>query len=288
MAFAQVDGIELCYDTFGEPDDSALLLVHGLGTQLTGWDEAFCGALADRGLFVVRFDNRDVGLSTKTPPPAPALVPGPGGFGLAGDPPYTLSTMADDAAALLDALGIPAAHVVGASMGGMIAQHLAFEHPDRVHSLTSIMSTTGAPDVGQPTPAALMALITPAPAERAAYIEHVVRNWRVLSGPLFDEGRTRVRAAAGYDRSFHPLGAAFQLAAIVSSGDRTERLKSISQPTLVIHGAADPLIDVSGGRATAAAIPGARLIVLDEMGHDLPEPLWPQLIDAITGHTIGW
>jgi pimeloyl-ACP methyl ester carboxylesterase len=290
MAFAQVNGIKICYETFGADGDPALLLVMGLGTQMTGWDDAFCGALADRGLFVIRYDNRDVGLSSKTSPPPPTIVPPTAkgvGFTLSQDPPYTLSTMADDGIALLDHLGLPAAHLVGASMGGMIVQHMAFEHPERVMSLTSIMSTTGAADVGQATGEALVALITPAPTERAAYIEHSVRNWKVLSGPLFDEERTRKRAAAGYDRSFHPIGSAFQFAAIVADGDRTERLKAVNCPTLVIHGAADPLINVSGGRATAEAIASARLLVLDEMAHDLPEPLWPQLIDSITGHTLG-
>lgn len=290
MAFAQVNGVELCYETFGDPGDPALLLVHGLGTQLTGWDEAFCGALADRGLHVIRYDNRDVGLSTKTPPPAPVILPPdrPGvGFRLQDDPPYTLSTMAADAAGLLDHLGLAAAHVAGASMGGMIAQHLAFEHPDRVHSLVSIMSTTGDPQVGKASREAIVALMSPPQAEREAYVEQAVANWAVLSGPLYDPERARRRAAASFDRSFHPLGSAFQFAAITADGDRTERLKEVRCPTLVIHGRADRLIDVSGGEATAAAIPGARLLVLDEMGHDLPEPLWPQLIDAIAGHTLG-
>jgi pimeloyl-ACP methyl ester carboxylesterase len=290
MAFAQVNGVELCYDTFGDAGDPALLLVHGLGTQLTGWDEAFCGALCDRGLYVIRYDNRDVGLSTKTPPPAPVILPPdrPGvGFRLGSEPPYTLSTMAADAAGLLDHLGLAAAHVAGASMGGMIAQHLAFEHPERVHSLTSIMSTTGDPQVGRASREAITALMSPPQSERAAYVEQAVRNWAVLSGPLYDPERARRRAATSFDRSFHPLGSAFQFAAITADGDRTERLKEVACPTLVIHGRADRLIDVSGGEATAAAVPGARLLVLDEMGHDLPEPLWPQLIDAIAGHTLG-
>jgi pimeloyl-ACP methyl ester carboxylesterase len=290
MAFAQVNGVELGYDTVGEDGDPALLLVHGLGTQMIGWDDAFCGALADRGLFVIRYDNRDVGLSTKSEPPVPVVLPPdrPGvGFRLGSDPPYTLADLADDGIALLDHLGLPAAHVVGASMGGMIAQQMAFRHPDRVMSLTSIMSTTGDPEVGKATGAAIAALMAVPPAEREAYVEHAVRNWRVLSGPLFDEQRTRRRAAASFDRSFHPIGSAFQFAAIVADGDRTERLKDVHCPTLVIHGAVDPLITLSGGEATAAAIPGARLLVLDEMGHDLPEPLWPQLIDAIAGHTLG-
>lgn len=290
MAFAQVNGITLCYQTFGAVGDPAMLLVHGLGTQMTGWDDAFCGALADRGLYVIRYDNRDVGLSSKTPPPAPQILPptAPGvGFGLASQPPYTLATMADDGIALLDSLDLPAAHVVGASMGGMIGQQMAFGHPDRVLSLTSIMSTTGAPTVGRGTGPAIVALVTPAPTERSAFVEHSVRSWRLLSGPLYDPERARRRAAAGYDRSFHPLGGQFQFAAIVADGDRTERLTSVRCPTLVIHGAVDPLIDLSGGEATAAAIPGARLVVLDEMGHDLPVPLWPQLIDAIAGHTLG-
>jgi pimeloyl-ACP methyl ester carboxylesterase len=290
MAFAQVNGIELCYDTVGDPGDPPLLLVQGLGTQMTGWDEAFCGALADRGLYVIRYDNRDVGLSTKTPPPAPVILPPdrPGvGFRLGSDPPYTLSTMAADGIALLDHLGLPAAHLAGASLGGMIVQHMAFEHPDRVMSLVSIMSTTGNPEVGKATRAAIAALMATPQSERGAYVEQSVVNWAACAGPLYNAERARRRAAASFDRSFHPLGSAFQFAAITADGDRTERLKEVRCPTLVIHGRADPLIDLSGGEATAAAIPSARLLVLDEMGHDLPEPLWPQLIDAIAGHTLG-
>jgi pimeloyl-ACP methyl ester carboxylesterase len=189
--------------------------------------------------------------------------------------------MAADALGVLDTLGIERAHVVGASLGGMIAQHMALDHADRVLTLTSIMSTTGNLGVGGPTLEALTALMKPPPEERDAAIEHGVAVSRVISGPLWDEGRARQRAAERYDRCFHPAGTAFQLAAAIADGDRTKRLRAIRCPTLVIHGRVDPLVDVSGGKATAAAIPGAELLVLDEMGHDLPEPLWPRIVGAI-------
>jgi pimeloyl-ACP methyl ester carboxylesterase len=189
--------------------------------------------------------------------------------------------MASDAVGVLDALAIDRAHIVGASMGGMISQRIAIDHPHRVLSLTSIMSTTGNPVVGAPTPEAMAVLFTPPPAEREAYLDQSVVSGRVISGPLFDAEKSRARAEIAYDRCFNPAGAAFQIAAIMDDGDRTEALAALDVPALVIHGSADTLVTLSGGEATAAAIPGAELLVLDEMGHDLPEPLWPEIADAI-------
>lgn len=285
----RVDQVDLCYETFGSRDHPALLLVTGFTAQMTAWDVEFCRALAERDLFVVRFDNRDAGRSSKSsgrPPALAALFEAVQGDADDGPTiPYTLSAMAADAVGLLDALGIDRAHVVGASMGGMIVQHLAFEHPGRVLTATSIMSTTGDPAVGQADDSVLAALLRPPPAGRDDYIEQAVQTSRLISGSMWREEDARARAAAAYDRMHHPVGAAFQLAAIVSSGDRTPRLGSITAPFLVIHGREDPLIDVSGGRATAAAIDGAELRLFDGMGHDLPRPLWPVVIDAIHRNT---
>jgi len=244
--------------------------------------------LLERGFRVIRFDNRDVGLSTKTagdPPDVMALY----AQSMAGEPveaPYTLTAMAADAVGLLDALGISAAHIVGASMGGMIVQMMAIEHPERVLSLTSIMSTTGASDVGQPDTAAIGALLTPPPTDRNGAIEANITTSRIICGPLFDETEARGRAIEAYDRCFHPAGSAFQIAAIAATGDRTERLGAVKVPTLVVHGREDSLITLSGGEATAAAIPGADLVVFGQMGHDIPDVYWSQLADAIFGTAI--
>ncbi len=285
-AVVPANGIELCHQTFGNPADPPLLLVMGLGAQMILWPEELFTGLAARGRYVIRFDNRDVGLSTKTPGPPPdvlALMTRRAAGGEVGpaDVPYTLSDMAADAAGLLDTLGIEQADVVGASMGGMIAQHLAFEHPERVRTVTSIMSTTGHPAVGQASPEAIGALLRPPPASRSEAIAQGMAASKVISGPLWDADDARRRATESYDRMFHPVGPAFQLASIVASGDRTERLGTVRAPFLVIHGRLDPLIDVSGGVATADAVPGAELMLFDDMGHNLPRPLFPQLIDAI-------
>jgi pimeloyl-ACP methyl ester carboxylesterase len=284
MPTTKANGIELCWEGFGEASDPAVLLIMGYTAQMISWDEGFCEMLAGHGFRVIRFDNRDCGLSHKTQGPPPDLrAPAEEGrfLQLAGDAAYTLRDMAADAAGLLDAIGIDAAHVVGASMGGMIAQNMAIEHPHRVLTLTSIMSSTGNPGVGHPTPEAIGALLVRPPAEREAFIEHSAKVTRITNGPLWDEQRARERAARAHDRSYYPQGAAFQTAAIITDGDRTKRLWGISAPTLVIHGRADSLIGVSGGEATAAAIPGAELLVFDEMGHDLPPKLWPQITGAI-------
>ena len=285
MPRAQSNGIEIEYETFGDPAKPALLLVMGLGVQMLGWDESFCKLVADRGFHVIRFDNRDAGLSTHSEGPVPnplELM-----MGNVSSASYTLDDMADDTAGLLDHLGIAAAHIVGASMGGMIGQTLAAKHPDRVLSLTSIMSTTGGSDVGQPKPEALTALITPMPGDRDGYIDGVVRSFSVIGSPGYPPDQERLRAviAASYDRSHYPEGFMHQLAGIMASGDRTEALRSIKAPTLVIHGEDDPLIVLSGGEATAAAIPGAKLLKIPGMGHDLPPQLWPQFIDEIVENT---
>jgi pimeloyl-ACP methyl ester carboxylesterase len=254
---------EIEYEALGDADSRPLLLVNGFTSQMIRWPEGLCRQLTARGFYVVAFDNRDVGLSTKTPQ---------------GAPDYTLSDMAADGLAVLDALAIDRAHVVGMSMGGMIAQVMAIEHPGRVASLCSIMSTTGDPSVGGASDEAMTALRTPPPRERAGYIEHAVASARLVSGTRFDEAAARDLAAASYDRCFHPEGALRQMAAIVAAPDRTESLRRLDVPTLVVHGRLDPLIRLDGGEATAAAVPGSELVVFDEMGHDLPESVWPQLV----------
>jgi pimeloyl-ACP methyl ester carboxylesterase len=282
MPRAHANGIDLEWEEFGDADAPPLLLIMGLGAQMIAWDDEFCALIATRGFRVVRFDNRDTGLSTKIEAgPVPDLLATFTGDTSSSS--YTLDDMADDAAGLLDALGITAAHVVGASMGGMIAQTLAIRHPQKVLTLTSIMSTTGALDVGQPNPAAVALLLTPPPADRAGFIEHSVSASRVLASPgfPFDEERARARGARSFDRCFHPIGAARQLLAIVASGDRTPALRSLRVPTLVIHGDADPLVGPSGGRATAEAVPGARLLMIPGMGHELPRGAWETVVDAI-------
>ncbi|GAA2403801.1 alpha/beta hydrolase [Streptomyces glaucosporus] len=282
MPRALSNGMELEYDTFGDPADPAMLLIMGLGTQMTAWRPEFCRALAGRGFHVVRYDNRDCGLSTSLdhcPPPDIRAV-------LAGDTstvPYLLADMARDAAGLLDALGIGAAHVVGASMGGMIAQQLVIDHPERVLSLCSVMSTTGDRSVGGAAPEAVAVLAAPAPRDREEAVERAVRSAAAIGSPAHPvpAGELRERAAAAYDRSHRPEGFARQYAAILASPDRTAGLHAVTVPTLVVHGAEDPLVHRSGGEATAAAVPGAELMVIPGMGHDLPEPLWPDIVDAV-------
>ncbi len=243
----------------------------GLGAQLIAWDDEFVEGLARRGFYVIRYDNRDVGRSTwfdeAGVPDIAAIVDGE-----EPRPVYLLTDMADDAAGLLDALGIPSAHVLGASMGGMIAQSFAIQYPERVRTLVSVMSTTGDPSVGQPHPEVLGSLLAAPPTDRAAAIDQSAKMWSVIgsTGFPFHEERIRANAAAAYDRAFHPEGTARQMVAIVASPDRTPGLAKVSAPTLVIHGESDPLVDPSGGRATAEAIPGASLWTIPGMGHDLP------------------
>jgi pimeloyl-ACP methyl ester carboxylesterase len=282
MPLAKTNGIELEYETFGDPSKPAMLLIMGLGMQLLAWDERFCRLLADRGFFVIRFDNRDIGLSSKIeggPVPNPIALMS-GDYSSAS---YTLDDMADDTAGLLDALDVDAAHVVGVSMGGMIGQTLACRHPERLLSLTSIMSSTGSQESGQPKPEALAALITPVPADRDGYLDATMNVWRVIGSPGYpmDEDELRGMLGAAYDRAYYPAGFLRQLAAIAASGDRSSTICNISAPTLVIHGEDDPLIQLSGGEATAAAIPGSKLIKIPGMGHDMPPQLWQQFVDAI-------
>jgi pimeloyl-ACP methyl ester carboxylesterase len=279
---AGVNGIEIAYERLGDPDGQPLLLVMGLGMQLIHWDLELCQLLVDRGFHVIRFDNRDVGHSTKIDAPVPdvrrAMI------GLRVDAPYLLRDMADDAVGLLDHLGIDAAHVAGASLGGMIAQTIAIEHPERVRSLTSIMSTTGERRAGRPKLRVWGVLVRRAPNDEQGFTEHFVRVFKMIRGRgfPFDEERIRAEAAATYARDRSVAGTGRQLAAILASGDRTEKLRSIRVPTTIFHGRDDPLVPFRGGRATAAAIPDAELIAIPGMGHDLPPEIWPRLVDAIT------
>ncbi|RZQ59450.1 alpha/beta fold hydrolase [Amycolatopsis suaedae] len=275
---AQVNGIELCYETFGDPADRPLLLIMGLAGPMTWWDDEFCRQLTGRGFHVIRFDNRDCGRSTAGSGHATPLA------ALVGRrSPYALTDMAADAAALLDRLGVASAHVVGVSMGGMIAQTLALHHPERVRSLTSMSSTTGAKLAGLPTPKAAATLLTRPPRDRDGYIEHMVGVFRVIGSPGYPapEERLRARAEASFERGINPAGTARQLAAVLAAPDRTRALGTLRVPTLVVHGEQDPLITVSGGRATARAVPGAELDVVPGMGHDLPEALWPRFAGGI-------
>jgi pimeloyl-ACP methyl ester carboxylesterase len=282
----QVGDIEIAYETFGRREDPPLLLVMGLATQMIGWPDEFCRMLADRGHFVVRFDNRDIGLSTHLDSAgAPDVMSILGGD--VSSVAYGLSDLATDTVGLLDALGLDRVHLVGASMGGMIAQLVAVQSPERIRSLTSIMSTTGDPGVGAPAEAALAVLLAPAATDRDGAVQRAVDTYRVIGSPgfEFDESSLRDRAGLSFDRAYDPAGVARQLAAILTTHDRTRDLKTISVPTLVIHGSDDALVNVSGGHATAAAIPSAELLVVEGMGHDLPRAVWPQIVDRITALT---
>ncbi|MBV8219655.1 MAG: alpha/beta hydrolase [Solirubrobacterales bacterium] len=274
--------LDIAYERFGDDRLPPVLLIMGLGTQMLGWPDGFCSTLVARGVHVIRFDNRDIGLSSHvTDAPAPDLRAVMTGDTSSAS--YRLSDMAGDVIGLLDALELDSTHLVGASMGGMIAQTLAIEHPGRVRSLTSIMSSTGERSVGQPTQRALAALLSPPAATREEAIERTVSILRVTGSPGFDldEADLRLRTGLAFDRSHDPVGVARQLAAIGASGDRTEALRSVSVPTLVMHGADDPLVNVSGARATAQAIAGAELVVYDGMGHHLPRELWDEIARRI-------
>ncbi|MHB8532649.1 MAG: alpha/beta fold hydrolase [Solirubrobacteraceae bacterium] len=277
-------GVTLCWEGFGDPARPAALLVMGLGTQMIAWHEDFCRELAERGLYVVRFDNRDIGHSTHmsgAPPTVRQLL-----MRSRRAARYSLADMAEDAAALMGELQLAPAHVIGASMGGMIAQTLAVRHPGSVRSLVSIMSSTGSMRSGQPALRIYPMFLRAQPQDRDALIERTVALFKAIGSPGMPNNveDTRVLAAASYDRDHDPAGPGRQLAAIVAAGDRTRELRRITAPTLVIHGDSDPLISFSGGRATARAIPGARLMKVPGMGHDLPRLLWPKLIDAIAEH----
>jgi pimeloyl-ACP methyl ester carboxylesterase len=279
--FAPANGIELCYQEMGDPDGEPLVLVMGLATQMIAWDEEFCAMLAERGFRVVRFDNRDIGRSTRI---KAASVPGKLEMALGrGRPPYLLRDMAADTFGLMDHLGIESAHLVGASMGGMIAQSAAIERPERVRSLTSIMSTTGSRRVGHPSYRTFGLLLGKPPREREAAIERVIKTFKVIGSPgyPFEEERVREIAGRSFDRGHSEAGIARQLHAITASGDRTPGLRKLDLPALVIHGKNDVLVNPSGGRATAKAIPGARLKMIEGMGHDLPRALWPEFVEEI-------
>jgi pimeloyl-ACP methyl ester carboxylesterase len=278
---APANGIELCYQEMGDPAGEPLVLIMGLATQMIAWDEAFCAILAERGFRVVRFDNRDIGRSTRV---RGAGVPNMVDLFIGrGEPAYRLRDMAADTVGLMDHLGIASAHVVGASMGGMIAQCTAIGHPHRVRSLTSIMSTTGSRRVGHPSYRTFGLLLGKRPTEREAAIERVVKTFRTIGSPgyPFEEAWIRDLAGRSFDRGHSQAGIARQLHAITASGDRTPRLRELDLPTVVIHGKNDVLVNPSGGRATAEAIPDARLKMIDGMGHDLPRALWPTFVEEI-------
>lgn len=286
MAQTMANGITLEFDTFGDKAHRPLLLVMGLGAQMIHWRDGFCDLLADREHFVIRFDNRDCGLSEKF-----------GHLGIpdmaemaarlqAGEPaqaPYTLDDMATDAFALLDALEVDAAHICGASMGGMIVQAMALNAPHRVRSLTSIMSSTGNPELPPSSDEAIAAMLSPPASNREEAIERTVRVGKVIGSPAYPvpDDEARMRAAQGYDRSFYPEGVARQMAAIAAHGNRRPGLEALDLPALIIHGDADPLVRVEGGHDTHQALKGSTLKVVAGMGHDLPEPLWPEIVAAI-------
>jgi pimeloyl-ACP methyl ester carboxylesterase len=281
-SFCRVGDIDICYETFGDPADPAMLLIMGLGTQMLGWHEDFCAELAGRGFFVVRYDNRDIGRSTiLTSAPVPSL-----GQIVRRDKraaSYTLAEMAADGVGLLDHLEIERAHLVGVSMGGMIAQTIAARRPERVLSLTSIMSSTGSRWRGQPALKTYRQFLRPVSTDRATYIAQTAALFDTIGSPGFDRDTDDLRDLLGrmYDRGHDAGSVSRQLAAILASGNRTAELRRITAPTVVIHGTQDRLVNKSGGRATARAIPGARLVTIKGMGHDLPRGAWPQILDAI-------
>jgi pimeloyl-ACP methyl ester carboxylesterase len=289
---ARANGIDICYEIFGDANAEPMLLIMGLGGQMVLWDDDFCRQLAARGFRVIRFDNRDIGKSSHLS----------GGQRLTAvellklrflkipvAAPYKLHDMAEDAIGLLDVLGIKSAHLVGMSMGGMIAQEIAISHPQRLRSLTSIMSTTGNPRIPPPTREATAVLMAPPPTTKEEYLERFARTWKVLRVGSFpqDEALDRSRAERTFERGLNPAGVARQFRAILASGSRKERLHAVKAPTLVIHGTVDPLVHPAGGKDTAASIQGAKLLMIVGMGHALPIPMWPQIIDAIDKHAHG-
>ena len=289
-AFTSTDNrsIELEYDHFGNPTDPALLLIMGFTAQMVAWDEEFCKQLADRGHFVIRFDNRDCGLSTKlhgVPSNSDAVIMAAMMETEMPPVPYTLSDMAADAMQVLDHLNIERAHIMGASMGGMIAQTVAIEHPHRVKTLISIMSQPGELTVGQPTQEAMELIVTPAPSDRDEYIAFAPK-WQLWQSKKYRSDEvSRRNAIRDFDRSNYPEGGPRQMAAIYASGSRAEGLQKLQVPALVIHGTDDQLITPSGGERTAELIPNSTLLMVDDMGHDMPQPLWPLYLDAISKHT---
>ena len=290
-AFAKSNGIEICYDSFGDPQSPPILLIMGLASQMTAWHDEFCARLAARGYWVIRFDNRDIGLSTKFiqhGTPNIAVMMAAQMLGKPTSAPYTLRDMANDAIGLLDTLGIERAHIVGASMGGAIAQEIAIHYPQRVRTLTTIMSSSGERGLPPPTPAALAVLAAPAPANKQEYLDNYQRTWRVLRGPGFpeDEAHDLERAEANYVRGLNPTAVGRQLAAIIASGSRGDALKRVNVPTLVIHGTTDPLVPVQCGIDIAEKVPGAKRLIIEGMGHALPISKWDQIIDAVAQHAV--
>ena len=291
MPIIDANGIKICVQTDGANADPAVLLLHGLGCQLIQWPDTWVAGIVAAGFRVVRIDNRDVGLSEKLDSLGPVDIMSfvmPSAAGRPRVPPYTLKDMSDDAASVLDALQLARAHVVGVSMGGMIAQQLAVRHPGRVLSLTSIMSSSGATGLPAPDPAAIGGVMMPPPmsAGRAAIVAHVERSWDLIGGPHFKStvvGIGRMTAAA-FDRCRHPPGTMRQMAAVIADSERAEALRGIRAGTLVIHGDVDPLVPLGCGEDTARRIPGARLKVMPNMGHDLPEPLIPEMLEAMAAH----
>ncbi len=273
MPRSKANGVEIEYETFGDPAGETILLINGLGSQMTRWPAAFCEKLVAEGYHVVRMDNRDVGLSTW----------------LKDGDAYRVEDMAADAVGVLDTLGVEAAHVAGVSMGGMISQLVAADHPRRVRSLTSIMSTTGNPKIPGPTREATAVLMAPPPKSKEEYFVRFGQTWKVLRNGSFpeDEALDPERARRTFERGLNPEGVGRQLRAILASGSRKERLRSVKAPTLVIHGTIDPLVHPEGGKDTAVSIPGAKLLMIEGMGHALPIPMWPEIIDAIDKHAHG-
>jgi pimeloyl-ACP methyl ester carboxylesterase len=286
---ARANGVNLCYEIFGDAAAEPMILIMGLGAQMVLWDDDFCRKLAARGFRVIRFDNRDIGKSSHLS----------GGKRLTAlellklrllkiplQAPYKIRDMAEDTVGLMDALGIKSAHIVGASMGGMIAQEIAISFPQRVRSLTSIMSTTGNPRLPQPTREAAAMLMAPPPASREEFLDRFVKTWKVLRVGSFpqDEALDRARGERIFERGLNPAGVGRQLRAVLASGSRKERLRAVKAPTLVIHGTVDPLVRPEGGKDTAASIPGAKLMMIEGMGHAVPIRFWPDIIDAIDKH----
>ena len=276
-------GVELCYQTFGDPDDDPLLLVMGLGGPMNWWDPELCRALARAGFYVVRYDNRDIGRSTLLEGRVRRSTLVRAFAGARVRAPYDLRDLAEDAFGLLDHLGLASAHVVGVSMGGMIVQTMAITRPDRVRSMTSIMSTTGKRTVGWQHPSLLPRFLAGRKPGREAYVRGSVAFWTLIGSPGFPQDREEVAKRAGetYDRGVNPHGVMRQMLAVVTQTGRSERLRGVRVPTLVIHGTADKMVHVSGGRATAAAVPGAELLLIDGMGHDLPPELFGTFVAAI-------
>jgi pimeloyl-ACP methyl ester carboxylesterase len=289
---ARANGIEICYESFGDANAEPMLLIMGLGAQMVLWDDAFCEQLATRGFRVIRFDNRDIGASSKLSGGkrlGPVELLKLRFLKIPVAAPYRLTDMAQDTIGLMDALGIRSAHLVGASMGGMIAQEVAITFPERVRSLTSIMSTTGNPKLPGPTREASAMLMAPPPNTKEEFLTRFAQTWKLLRVGSFpeDEALDRSRAERVFERGLNAAGVGRQLRAILASGSRKQRLRAVKAPTLVIHGTVDPLVHPDGGKDTAASIPGAKLLMIEGMGHAIPIPMWPEIIDAIDKHAHG-